>query len=68
MSPYFNNSVGLLLKEMAEDELRKRVLFENVIDEGVDVIETVILNSAEFYSMSPEQRREIKKIVRENLD
>lgn len=62
-SPFFNYAIGQLLKDIAEEDLRKRLTFDNVNETGEMVIDRVIENSAQYNS-----NKDYKKIVDDMLD
>ncbi|MEN6645408.1 MAG: STAS-like domain-containing protein [Armatimonadia bacterium] len=61
-SPFFNASVGQLLRDIPEHDLRARLHFEGLSIAGTHVLGRVIANSAEYYS-NPDMRRTIDEIL-----
>lgn len=51
-SPFFNASIGLLLKDSAVESLQKQLSFENLNDVGRDLLNHVIGNAIAFYKNS----------------
>jgi hypothetical protein len=62
-SPFFNFAIGLLLKEITEQELRRLLVTKNLAHLGQALVENVIENSARYY-----QDPDYKKIVDEILE
>ncbi|RZR29848.1 STAS-like domain-containing protein [Vibrio vulnificus] len=51
-SPFFNASIGLLLKDVTIDALKKQLSFTNLNDIGRDLLNHVIGNALEYYKHS----------------
>jgi hypothetical protein len=49
-SPFFNASIGLLLKDLTIEELQKHMKPINMSDVGKQLLNLVIANAIEFYS------------------
>jgi hypothetical protein len=49
-SPFFNASIGLLLKDIAIEDLRKSIKFININDIGRSLLNNVVQNAINFYS------------------
>lgn len=48
-SPFLNGSIGLLLKDYSEEEIKKRIVFKNIPTGFNNVLEIVINNASKFY-------------------
>jgi hypothetical protein len=48
-SPFFNGSIGLLLKNIKIEELQKKVKFINISDDAKAILNIVIKNALEHY-------------------
>lgn len=48
-SPFFNFSIGQLLKDIKEEDLRRLLQLENLNETGRQVIERVIENAAKYH-------------------
>ena len=49
-SPFFNASVGLLLKDISIEELLRLMKIEHINDVGKDLLNHVIDNALEYYA------------------
>ncbi len=49
-SPFFNFAVGQLLKDIREEDLRRRLLFESLEQTGKLVVERVIDNAGRYHA------------------
>src|SRR5690606_37139352 len=49
-SPYFNSSIGVLLKDRSISTLQERLAFENISEHGRRILNLVIDNAIKFYS------------------
>ncbi|CAK3063611.1 MULTISPECIES: STAS-like domain-containing protein [Vibrio] len=49
-SPFFNASVGVLLKDMTIEQLMERMKIVNCNDIGLSLLNTVIQNAIHYYS------------------
>lgn len=49
-SPFFNASIGYILKDMTIDELKRNLVIENINKVGNQVLNLVIRNAIEYYS------------------
>ncbi|PQJ88841.1 STAS-like domain-containing protein [Aliivibrio sifiae] len=49
-SPFFNASVGILLKDISIDDLLERMKIINCNDIGISLLNTVIQNAISYYS------------------
>lgn len=48
-SPFFNFAIGQLLKDLTRDDLQKQLFFENIVSDGMMVIEQVIENASNYH-------------------
>lgn len=51
-SPFFNASIGLLLKDISIESLKKQLSFVNLNEIGNDLLNHVIANALEYYKNS----------------
>jgi hypothetical protein len=65
-SPFFNASIGLLLKDISLDELMKRVQIVNVNSVGKNLLNHVISNALSFYSDEGKVTTAINKSLSES--
>ena len=49
-SPFFNFAIGQLLKDIKEDDLRRRLQIENLTPTGRLVVERVIENASRYHT------------------
>lgn len=56
-SPFFNASIGALLKDRKIEELQAKLSFVNISDTGRSLLNLVIRNAIKFYSESKEATR-----------
>ncbi|HIF9339231.1 TPA: STAS-like domain-containing protein [Photobacterium damselae] len=49
-SPFFNASIGVLLKDKKIEELQSKLVFNNISDHGRKLLNLVISNALKFYS------------------
>ena len=49
-SPFFNASIGYILKDISIDELKEHIVIENINKVGNQVLNLVIRNAIEYYS------------------
>jgi len=61
-SPFFNASLGRVLKDLSLDEFRKLVKCTNLPPVGMSVLERVLANSEEYYR-DPESRRALDDVL-----
>jgi hypothetical protein len=48
-SPFFNGSIGLLLKDIKIEELQKKIKIVNISDDAKSILNIVIKNALEYY-------------------
>lgn len=58
-SPFFNASIGLLLKDISIQDLQANLSFENLNEVGKDLLNHVISNAIAYYSNSEKAIKEI---------
>lgn len=58
-SPFFNASVGLLLKDIPIERLQQKLSFININEVGKELLNHVISNAIAFYSNSDKVTRAI---------
>jgi hypothetical protein len=61
-SPFFNASIGPLLKDLSANDLRNRIEFSHLSEVGTSVLDRVIENSEQYYR-NPEARRALDAIL-----
>jgi STAS-like domain of unknown function (DUF4325) len=49
-SPFFNSSIGFLLKDLTIEELQERLVFKDLSDVGRSLLNLVIGNAIKYYS------------------
>lgn len=49
-SPFFNASIGVLLKDKKIEDLQGKLVFKNISDHGKKLLNLVISNAIKFYS------------------
>lgn len=66
-SPFFNFSIGQLLKEVSEEKLRKFLKVENLNETGTQVIERVIENASKYHG-DRDYREVVDKILKQQAE
>lgn len=61
-SPFFNNSIGLILRDINISDLQKRLKFENLSPVGLQLLNLVISNAIRFYSSDNKLSGALKNI------
>lgn len=64
-SPFFNASVGLLLKDIEISILQERLKIHNLNNVGSNVLNLVISNAIKFYEMDEKEISDINDILKE---
>lgn len=66
-TPFFNVAIGRLLKDLEPEELKRRVVFKNLVLVGHDVLAKVIENSKQYYH-NPAARKALDSILADHAD
>lgn len=64
-TPFFNASIGRLLKNNTIDELKQKLAFDNISDGGRNLLNRVIANAIAFYA-NPENMVQLVNTVVED--
>ena len=67
-SPFFNVSIGLLLKDISLEDLQDRLKIINLNTDGNQLLNFVIKNALKFYSMDPDSVKSLKEIINDKED
>lgn len=67
-SPFFNVSIGLLLKDIELEELQGRLKIINLNADGNQLLNFVIKNALKFYSMDSDKVKTLKEIINDTDD
>lgn len=65
-SPFFNASIGLLLKDVEIGSLLKHLKIINLNPVGRNLLNHVISNAIKYYEMGDESIGEMKEIIKDN--
>jgi hypothetical protein len=65
-TPFFNASIGYLLKDISIDDLKKILIFSNLSNIGKQLLNHVIANAIEFYTQK--QNQDVMEILSKNAD
>lgn len=64
-SPFFNASIGLLLKDIQVSDLQKHLSFINLSEVGRQLLNHVIANAIKYYAMEGTSIAAMKKIIKD---
>ena len=66
-SPFFNASIGFLLKDINVDDLKSRLVILNISEVGRQLLNHAIANAIKFYQKLEDQEEQIK-IINKNAE
>lgn len=66
-SPFFNASIGRLLKDIKPDDLNRLLKISNLVPAGLSVLKRVIENSKEYYA-NPNLRKAVDEVLLEQSE
>ena len=64
-SPFFNASIGLLLKDIQLEDLQKQLKFVNLSEVGRQLLNHVIGNAIKYYEMESASIDKMKNIIKD---
>jgi uncharacterized protein DUF4325 len=67
-SPFFNVSIGLLLKDIKLEDLQDRLKITELNADGKQLLNFVIKNALKFYSMDSDKVKSLKEIIKDQDD
>jgi hypothetical protein len=65
-SPFFNASIGLLLKDISIEQLQQNLTFDNLNEVGNDLLNHVISNAIAYYGNSDNVTKGINSVSDED--
>ena len=65
-SPFFNASIGLLLKDISIDELQMLLKIENLSQVGRQLLNHVIENAIDYYKMDAGEVEQMKAVIKDD--
>lgn len=67
-SPFFNASIGILLKDFDREILNNYLKFQNLSSEGNHLLRIVIQNSERFYKSDEKYRKHYEQIFTKQME
>lgn len=67
-SPFFNASIGLLLKDFSVDLLMEKITITNLPKFGLELIEEVIDNAITYYDSKDQSAKARQEIISKNTE
>lgn len=67
-SPFFNASIGLLLKDFSVDLLMEKITINNLPEFGLELVEEVIENAITYYDSKDQSAITRQEIISKNTE
>lgn len=67
-SPFFNASIGLLLKDFSVDLLMEKITINNLPEFGLELVNEVIENAITYYDSKDQSARARQEIISKNTE
>lgn len=67
-SPFFNASIGFLIKDITVTDLQQRLKIINLSDVGKQTLNHVIANAIKYYAATKDKAEENMQIIRKNAE
>lgn len=67
-SPFFNASIGLLLKDFSVDLLMEKITINNLPEFGLELVNEVIENAITYYDSKDRSAKAMQEIISKNTE